>query len=381
MSPELRRRIYLGIGSAGLVLCLLFWINGWTSLGETRFVFPALAVYLAVALTALVMRPGSLRVVERSGFWVIAIVWLGSMAIGLAANLDYEQAWQSLSPGVFMNMALLVVLAYLWYDTHWALLASLIGPAVSTVIGLVRFWDSPEYVGRLLQYEGYVFVIAAFTYLLASGRDSLLTSQLEAERMRILAFEDALTGLPNRRSVAERLRTLLADDPSAYPLSVISFDLDEFKLINDEYGHDVGDRLLREVAKVSRGHVPSKAMLGRWGGEEFLVLLPGVDIDAAMLIAESLRGGLAAHEEGGMQVTASFGVIEVAPGCTVDDVLRSVDELLYRAKRSGRNTVEAAPTIVPMPALSPIPPVQRRSRPRDPTTTASSLGAAYDSPR
>jgi len=367
MSPHQRRRLYLGIGTAGLVLCLLFSLYGWANPWETSYVFPALSIYLAVATASLVLRPDSLWVIERSGFWVVAIVWLAGMAIGLAGIADDESAWQSLSPGVFMNMALLVVMAHLWYETHWALVASLVPPVVSTVIGLIRFFDSTEYVGRLLQYEGYVLVIATFTYILSRGRDSLLTSQVEAERMRVLAFEDTLTGLPNRRSVAERLRTLLADDLIPTPLSVISFDLDDFKLINDTYGHDAGDRLLRDVADVARGQIPGEAMLGRWGGEEFLVLLPGLGLGAALDIAESLRLALVAHGEAGMKITASFGVSEVVPGTTVDDVLRTVDEQLYRAKRSGRNTVEAALMIPVMP------PIERRSRPRGPDSAVATV--------
>ena len=365
MSPHQRRRLYLGIGTAGLVLCLLFSIYGWANPWETSYVFPVLSIYLAVAMASLVLRPDSLWIVERSGFWAVAIVWLAGMAIGLADIADDESAWQSLSPGVFMNMALLVVMAHLWYDTHWALLASLVPPVVSTVIGLIRFVDSAEYVGRLLQYEGYVLVIATFTYILSRGRDSLLTSQVEAERMRVLAFEDTLTGLPNRRSVAERLRTLLADDLSPSALSVISFDLDDFKLINDTHGHDAGDRLLRDVADVARRQIPAEAMLGRWGGEEFLVLLPGLGLGTALNIAESLRLALVAHGEAGMKITASFGVSEVVPGTTVDDVLRTVDEQLYRAKRSGRNTVEAALMIPVMP------PIERRSRPRGPDSAVA----------
>lgn len=367
MNAEQRRRLYLWIGAAGLVLCSLFWIYGWANPWETRFVFPSLAIYLAVAMATLLFRPGSLAVVERSGFWVVAVVWLAGMAIGLAEIVDDERAWQSLSPGVFMNMALLVVLAHLWYETHWALLASLVPPVASTAIGMLRFWDSPEYVGRLLQYEGYVLAIAAFTYLLSRARDSALVSQIESERMRILAFEDALTGLPNRRSVAERLRTLLADGLSPASVSVISFDLDEFKRINDTFGHDAGDRLLRDVANLARGELPDNAMLGRWGGEEFLVLLPGHGIGAALEIAESLRLALVAYDGDGMKITASFGVSEVIPGTTVSDVLRIVDEQLYRAKRSGRNTVEAALMIPAMP------PLERRSRPRDETSAVAGV--------
>ena len=358
MKQEQRRRLYLWIGVAGLVACLLFSVYGWANPLETRYVFPSLSAYLALAITSLVFRPDSLAVIERGGFWVVAVVWLAGMAIGLDGIRDDEQAWQSLSPGVFMNMALLVVMAHFWYETHWALVASLVPLVASTGIGLIRFWDSPEYVGRLLQYEGYVLVIAAFTYLLSRGRDSMLTSQVEAERMRLLAFQDALTGLPNRRSVAERLPVLLVDELSPQPLSVISFDLDDFKLINDTYGHDAGDRLLHVVADIARAEVPANAMLGRWGGEEFLVLLPGAGLGSALEIAEALRLALVEYDDDGMKITASFGVSEVVAGTNVDDVLRTVDEQLYRAKRSGRNIVVAAKMAVREP------PLDRRSRPR-----------------
>lgn len=350
MTPELRRRVYLWIGSVGLVLCSVFSVTGWASTWETRFAFPVLTAYFVVVLAVLIRRPCALGVVERAGFWVLAFVWLAGMAIGLATVADDEAAWQSLSPGVFMNMVMLVVLAYLWYGTQWALMASLVVPVASTAIGVTRFWGSADYLGRLLQYEGYVVVIAAFTYLLARSRDSVLTTEIEAQRMRILAFEDSLTGLPNRRSVAERLGTLLADESSS-PLSVISFDLDDFKQINDTFGHDAGDRVLRDVADIAAEHVPHPATLGRWGGEEFLVLLPGVDVGEALNIAEVLRLELAAYDDDGIQVTASFGVSQATPTATVGAVLRTVDELMYRAKRSGRNTVEAAPMISTVPLL------------------------------
>ncbi len=350
MAPEARRRLYLWVAAVGLVLCLLFSLFGWASPWETRYVFPALSLYLVLALCVLMRNRGSLAVVERSGFWVLAVVWLGSMAIGLSQTTDDRQAWDSLSPGVFMNMTLLVVLAHLWYGTTWALVASLLVPVASAVIGVVRFWGNGEFLGLLFQYEGYVIVIAAFTYVLARSRDSLLVSQIDAERMRVLAFEDSLTGLPNRRRVGDRLRALLAEEHSPDLLSVISFDLDDFKRINDTYGHDTGDRVLRGVAHLSRQRVPRDAMLGRWGGDEFLVLLPGVGRDRAMHIAEGLRLALAGYEhDEGLSVTASFGVMEAPVAATVEEVLHVVDNLLYRAKRSGRDRVAAAAPLKPTP--------------------------------
>lgn len=291
--------------------------------------------------------------VERGGFWVLAIIWLSSMAIGLAQTNDDRQAWDSLSPGAFMNMTLLVVLAYLWYDTNWAIVASLLVPGASALIGVVRFWGNAELLESLFRYEGYLVVIAVFTFVLARSRDSLLNSHIDAEQMRVLAFQDALTGLHNRRSVADRLRELLVDERSPDLLSVISFDLDDFKLINDTYGHDAGDRLLRDVADLARDRVPREAMLGRWGGDEFLVLLPGVGRDRALDIAEALRLGLGAYEDEGIRMTASFGVMEAPIDATVEDVLHAVDDVLYRAKRSGRDRVAAAPpTSAPIPVAS-----------------------------
>jgi len=343
MTPQVRRRLYLSLGTVGLVLCLLFSFYGWASPWQTRYVFPALSVYLALVLGVLLPDRGSLAVVERSGFWVLAIIWLSSMAIGLSEIEDDRQAWDSLSPWVFMNMTLLVVLAYLWYETNWAMGASLLVPVASSVIGVVRFWGNGEFLGLLFQYEGYVVVIAAFTYLLARSRDSLLTSRVHAERMRVLAFEDSLTGLHNRRSVADRLRGLLAQKRSLDRLSVIFFDLDGLKHINDSYGHDAGDRVLRDVAELAREHVPTEGILGRWGGDEFLVLLPGISTGEARDIAELIRLELASYNTDGIQVTASFGVLEASTDASGEDVLRAVDDLLYRAKRSGRDRVAAAP--------------------------------------
>ncbi len=355
MPPDARRRLYLSLGAIGLVLCVLFSIFAWASPWQTQYVFPALSLYLVIALVVLARKGSSLAVIERTGYWVLASIWLSSMAIGLAQTADDRLAWESLSPGVFMNMALLVVMAYLWYDTNRAVISAMLVPVASAVIGIVRFWGNPEFLGMLFQYEGYVVVIAAFTYILARSRDSLLGSRIDADRMRVLAFEDSLTGLHNRRSVADRLRMLLAEERSPALLSVISFDLDDFKLINDTRGHDIGDRVLREVAVLARERVPREAMLGRWGGDEFLVLLPGIGRDRALDIAEGLRLAIAEYADDGIQVTASFGVMEAPVAATVKDVLHAVDDVLYRAKRAGRDRVVAAPGV-----RSPVPVIVRK---------------------
>nr|WP_255639111.1 GGDEF domain-containing protein [Deinococcus betulae] len=152
-----------------------------------------------------------------------------------------------------------------------------------------------------------------------------------------LAGQDALTGLPNRRQLNLWLRA-----PQPPLLSVVLFDLDHFKRVNDTYGHSVGDETLQHVAWVLRRTVRQHDRAGRWGGEEFLILVEGSAQDAA-LVADRVQGALrAAPYDPVGTVTISCGVAQAAPGETADTVLRRADEALYRAKRAGRDTVSVA---------------------------------------
>lgn len=339
---ELRRRIYLAVGVVGLLTCTGRTLLGSGPIWEQRVTYPFLSGYLVVALVLLIRTRRSVPVVERSGYLVVASVWLSTMAANLATIVDDEVAWNTLSPNVLMNLALLVVLAYLWFDTQAALLASLVGPVVSIAIGLIRWWDEAEYAVRLMQVEGYVLVIAAFVYLLARSKDSLAAIRVEAAQMRTLAYQDALTGLANRRSAADHLGRLMADPQTAHEVCVVSFDLDHFKVINDTHGHDSGDQLLKEVADLFRSHLPPGGTSARWGGEEFLAVLPWCRLEEAEELADGLRRALEDRSTAEIPLTASFGVTQVQRGQTLDEVLRKVDKLLYAAKAAGRNTVIAA---------------------------------------
>lgn len=339
---ELRRRIYLAVGVVGLLTCTGRTLFGSGPAWEQRVTYPLLAGYLAVAVVLLIRTPRAVPVVERTGYWVVLIGWLSTMAANLTTIADDEAAWNTLSPTIFMNLALLVVLGYLWFDTQAALLASLVGPIASIAIGLIRWWDETEYAVRLLQVEGYVLVIAAFVYLLARSKDSLASIRVEAAQMRTLAYQDALTGLANRRSAADHLGRLMADPQTAHEVCVVSFDLDHFKVINDTHGHDGGDQILREVADLFRSHVPSGGTSARWGGEEFLAVLPWCRLTDAEELADGLRRALEDRSTAEIPLTASFGVTQVQRGQTLDEVLRNVDKLLYAAKAAGRNTVVVA---------------------------------------
>ncbi|HKJ76181.1 MAG TPA: GGDEF domain-containing protein [Gammaproteobacteria bacterium] len=161
------------------------------------------------------------------------------------------------------------------------------------------------------------------------------------------ATRDALTGLINRRALTHALEVeLMTADQENRPLSVLLFDLDLFKRINDQYGHLTGDAVLQAFGRILETELPNPDLIGRYGGEEFLAILPDTDIDQAQAVAERIRA--ACHEasiriEGGLvHFTTSIGVARWSPGETATALLNRVDQGLYQAKEAGRDLVVAA---------------------------------------
>jgi diguanylate cyclase (GGDEF)-like protein len=168
-----------------------------------------------------------------------------------------------------------------------------------------------------------------------------------AQRLHELSTRDGLTRQLNHRATYDRLSEELARARRyRHPLTVILCDLDDFKAINDTHGHLVGDAVLREGAAALRRSLRASDLLGRYGGEEFLAVLPEVDLPAACLAAERLRRSLAElvipTPAGEVRITASFGVAEMSevPAKATADLLVSLaDRRLYEAKAAGRNRV------------------------------------------
>ncbi len=169
------------------------------------------------------------------------------------------------------------------------------------------------------------------------------------ERTREMAHIDALTGLHTRRRFFELGQHILLHAARFQePLSAIMFDIDHFKSINDAFGHAAGDVVLRQVAKHTQAQLRRTDLLGRYGGEEFAILLPNTDITAAYSIAERLRSAVAEHsgwlDQESISVTISLGLVERQPHVTdLYVLLRDADRALYTAKNRGRNQVAMWP--------------------------------------
>ena len=162
-------------------------------------------------------------------------------------------------------------------------------------------------------------------------------------RLKRLAMTDDLTGLPNRRGVLDALeRGLRARQQDGRPLAVVVFDIDHFKRINDLHGHHGGDRVLEDVAALVRAEVPASGSVGRFGGEEFLVVLPGLDHAGALALAERLRLAVSSGVGDGPRVTISLGVASAGDDADAEALLRRADGALYRAKGEGRDRVVSA---------------------------------------
>ncbi|MGA1799003.1 diguanylate cyclase [Sphingomonas sp. 4RDLI-65] len=177
--------------------------------------------------------------------------------------------------------------------------------------------------------------------VLQDARDA---ADRSAEAAMVLASTDALTGLANRRRIVECLDvTLAGTDTAKAMLSVVLFDIDHFKAVNDRYGHDVGDEVLKRVASSATEGLRSTDLIGRYGGEEFVIILPETDADMALQIAERVRARIeSSSADRQPKVTVSLGIASAKVGEAGQVILKRADVALYEAKNAGRNRLRLA---------------------------------------
>jgi diguanylate cyclase (GGDEF)-like protein/PAS domain S-box-containing protein len=168
-----------------------------------------------------------------------------------------------------------------------------------------------------------------------------LTLETNLKKIKRLKDTDYLTSVYNRhKSETELLNEIARSKRYHSPLSVALFDVDEFKIINDTYGHQNGDLVLQKVSDLVIKHIRGTDILGRWGGDEFIIILPGVGLLEAVTSIEKIRSLIAGKVfSEDLRVTCSFGVTEYAAGDTVSTIYKRTDIALYKAKHAGRNVV------------------------------------------
>ncbi len=227
---------------------------------------------------------------------------------------------------------------------------------VATALGLLLTVAFATGAQTVLHNPPLVIAPAALIIAVAMLSTALMHSDIDHRSEAVI---DQLTGMLNRHALVGRTRELAQQsEVSGQPIGIVIGDLDHFKTVNDTLGHTVGDAVLTDVAYLMRKQLRAFDLAYRLGGEEFLVLLPGADLEQTEKMAELLRQEVAAGEVGGGQhVSMSFGVSASADGSVFDysKVFAEADAALYQAKRSGRNRVcGTPPTAVPIqPEVAP----------------------------
>jgi diguanylate cyclase (GGDEF)-like protein len=347
------------------VLVLVFWMTDWLLLPQyvqlSLWIRLGCMAYTLLILAVIQWRPGWVRRHVKAlaislatilGWMVVVLCWL---------DHPYESPYYAGLSLVIMAVGYLF--AWPWRTAAWFLI-----PVYGLYMAPVLLGLLP--IGRLnVAIANQFFLLSTIVIMLMAQRHRLSVEQREfsaqqqqlelLRQIHTLATTDALTGVSNRRQLFARGETEL---PLALrhgrPLSVLMLDIDNFKAVNDMYGHDVGDQVLRSVAELLSANSRREDIVARYGGEEFIVILPETEPDAACKhMAERIRSSLEQTviqtSQGPLQVTASIGIAPVTPSTSsLVEVIRRADQALYAAKHSGRNCIRVWPASQPQPRLS-----------------------------
>lgn len=340
---DTKRVAYLAGMGLAIVSFLLVW---WLRLEDPfiRYCYP-LSI-LACALWAWrLWQQARLEPIEREVVVGMGFFFGAKFAYSLLLVADLKAHWNEVESS-YWAMAYVMVLAYIAFNPRRGVLIGLTIVGATLALGLLRLGGEVArglYQGEFLAFlrsEVQLLAMAGLLYILAAVKDRLTQMNLQVQEMHSLARTDPLTGLPNRLALSEHLEAQAHQIQGLYG---VLLDLDHFKQINDRYGHATGDEVLQEVGRRLRASLRKSDVLGRWGGEEFLIVMRGESQQDVLQALERLREDIAfwPFETVGA-VSASFGVAEGHVGDSVNSLLERADRALYQAKRLGRNRVEIA---------------------------------------
>jgi diguanylate cyclase (GGDEF)-like protein len=329
-------------------VALLWWIevsDGKLSAANS-YAYPLMLALFGTGVVVLRTHPRFVRGVRWVGFLAVALSQLGDLAGSLLQSGPLIGNYDAVT--LFIWLPLIYALAFFMLDGRGAVISACV---VLLLIAAGFTWrvaspgdhsaDISLLINVLASHAVFIFCLTGWLRM-----KQLLSNQHGvAERLRVLAATDPLTGLFNRRQALDALGAL--GSPAAgrpAPVALLC-DIDHFKCVNDQLGHDVGDRVLVEVAEALRRATRASDIVARWGGEEFLVVLPGTNLHEARELAERLRQRVHAVTAQGAAAglggaTLSVGVAMHRGDEAVAAWLRRADEALYRAKNAGRDRCE-----------------------------------------
>ncbi len=345
-----KRRAYLAVSAATSVLMVFLFTTADPDPFE-RIVFPTIALAAAVLFVAVATHRLSLARTEVFLLVPPIVVLFGYLALWRINPTVIPDEVADIIP-TMLWLGVVFPLAFLAFGTRrgLAVCVALYGVFVlltvpPAVTGDITGGTSGVLGSAILHLTGLYAAMIALLGVLASRYEQLAVARSQAVAYAVQASADPLTGLANRRRLDDELdRQISLAQRHRHPLSAVIVDLDHFKLVNDEHGHDTGDRVLVEAALRLAATVREGDLVGRWGGEEFLVIAPHADHRAAIELAERCRARIAGSPYPVIgPLTASFGVATLAPDDDRRTLQRRADLALYTAKSDGRDRVVGIP--------------------------------------
>ncbi|RIW31866.1 GGDEF domain-containing protein [Bacillus salacetis] len=331
---KLKYRFYAVLLPVFLFVACLGWyeeVNAESPDDLNLILLPILVILFFISTLIVFFKKSWIETSEK--IMVIAICIVSAIRFTHAVSFELERT-MTLGPFTYW-MPMFYMFLFFLLNTKWALLTT-----ISTYVWFlgVALYKLPVLIGTPAMYvlvhyffANLVFIVTLFFL------QTVKQNYIKAEVLEEMANTDYLTGLPNRRKIDQEL--ILALDKQQ-KLAIIYLDIDYFKQINDTYGHTAGDRLLKEFTVKTLEVIGEKDFLGRWGGEEFMLILNDRDLEHAYLLAEKIRKEISENQFEHLDtLTASFGVTERLAGDTLDTLLNRADKALYEAKNRGRNRV------------------------------------------
>lgn len=306
---------------------------------------PGMTMFTITCLAYLYFIPEKVYDIIRIFLLISAVaLCLAAWSFSILAMVSKENTLIETFPPISPVFLAIIFAMVIFLDTYMAKKMVLITWVIFSTPILGYLAAHPQ---ELLSIRGIELLVAigpimlmvfALVVIKEGIRNEIERLNTEKSGFKALSEQDPLTGLFNRRAGEDFLSNNINDTNLVFGL--ILFDIDHFKRINDEYGHDIGDTVLIEIVSRCKAHIRSHDLFMRWGGEEFLIVIKDVGIERTAQIAEKLRVAIATGEMyPGLIVTASFGVTEVNESDTVNVLLKRADTALYAAKQSGRNRV------------------------------------------
>jgi diguanylate cyclase len=294
------------------------------------WLLPSLAGTFLIMLGLLLQRPQRVKAIHRI---MLAGICCYELLDLFSSGLPEVRNQNAIGVGmVWFPVTTVIAFLILRHQLATRLITAYI--LISLLLGLVYFRNgiNPTQINAMLQFYASNLAILGVSWVFGHMRNQYLT-------MRTMAYTDTLTGLLNRRAMTDHLETAHTDNT---PYCLLVIDIDEFKRVNDTFGHPVGDQVLREMALTLENHTRGSDRIARWGGEEFLILAHGSSVLQAQGLADRLLEAVRTANIAGLGLTVSIGISEKRAGSTLETVISMADVALYQAKNAGRNRTEIA---------------------------------------